>query len=170
MAAPGIPEQGLALCARVEMGPGQHHVEPGQLITGPLLQEEEVVAQGADSLLSWPSASSSVRELLPRPVSAGSWEHQGGHLAIWGQGKMNLWISLPLGLRHSWPCEQRSREGGTHVPTEPCAATHPALCRVSAEPVSRPAQSRREACSPHIHALPRGCGHPTWGPLTLSKP
>lgn len=68
LAAAGIPEQGLALCARVGAGPGQHRAEPGQLTAGQLPWEEEVVAKGTDALPNRPPASTGCTG-APGPVS-----------------------------------------------------------------------------------------------------
>nr|XP_060481907.1 collagen alpha-1(I) chain-like [Panthera onca] len=114
----GIPEQGLALCARVEVGPGQHRAEPGQLTTGQLPQEEGVVAKGADVLPDRPPAA---RESLPlsaslASISAGSpgdsgsstgdpdspwksewpgWELRSPERLLQGLGHSPLWLELP---------------------------------------------------------------------------
>lgn len=111
------------------------------------------------------------RELLPRSVSAGSRGYQGVTPPLGVRARQSCGLAFHRGLVQSWPCGQRSQEGGGHIPTKPHAAGHPASRRVSAEPVSRPEQSTgqsgagRGAGIPHTRALPSGYGHPDLGTL-----
>lgn len=74
-----------------------------------------------------------------------------------------LGVAPPLGVPPWGPW--RSQGGGGHFPTEPPAAAHPALCRLSVGQCQGQNGAGQGAGIPRIRALPGGCDRPDLGTL-----